>query len=208
MSDQLQRSALAHRSPLLGDGELRLAELARTGLVALRGAPAAVATPVRETLQLDLPLAVRETAAAPHVTALWQGPDEWLLVVADGDAAAVAERLNTALAGVHHQAVDVSDNFTAIELSGRHGRDLLAKLVTIDLHRRSFHAAEAVATRLAKAEIRLWLTADETLPSGLSFTIFVRRSFADYVWCLLADAGREWGLPAQEPIGRVPLHGV
>jgi hypothetical protein len=37
------------------------------------------------------------------------------------------------------------------------------------------------------------------------FDLIIRRSHADYLWCLLALAGREFGLPEQKPEGRVKL---
>jgi hypothetical protein len=32
------------------------------------------------------------------------------------------------------------------------------------------------------------------------FRLLIRWSMADYLWCLLADAGREWGMPAEVPV--------
>ena len=33
-----------------------------------------------------------------------------------------------------------------------------------------------------------------------TFSLFVRWSMADYLWCTVADAGREWGMPEQVPV--------
>ncbi len=126
---------------------------------------------------------------AGDAAALWLGPDEWLLV----------EALPVALEG-HHQVVEVGDYYTAIEVAGTPARTLLAKLITLDLHRRAFPLGGVAGTLLAKAPVWLWCTGDD------AFLVLVRRSLADYAWCLLADAGREWGLPAEAPIGRVTLH--
>src|SRR5215211_4024284 len=40
--------------------------------------------------------------------ALWLGPDEWLLFAAEGDAAAIAGKIETALTGMTHSCLDVS----------------------------------------------------------------------------------------------------
>jgi sarcosine oxidase subunit gamma len=40
---------------------------------------------------------------------------------------------------------------------------------------------------------------DDTSVGGPAFRIFIRWSMADYLWCALADAGREWGVPEQQP---------
>ena len=37
------------------------------------------------------------------------------------------------------------------------------------------------------------------------FDLIIRRSHADYLWCLLALAGYEYGLPEQKPEGHVKL---
>ncbi len=203
--DPRARSPLAHRDPLTGDA-LRLAERPFEGLLALRGEADAIAAAFGEVSGLDLPRACRGTARGPGLTALWLSPDEWLLVAPTvEDAGELMPRLEAALAGRHHQLVDVSDYDTVIELAGAATRDALAKVVAVDLHRRAWRRDEVLGTLLGKAVVQLWLVADEEDAEGPTARIVVRRSLADYVWCLLAEAGREWGLPAQTPEGRVPL---
>ena len=203
--DPRARSPLAHRAPLAGDG-LRLAERPFEGLLVLRGEWQVVGEPFRHEAGLELPRACRGTARGPDLTPLWLAPDEWLLATpAVERAAGLLPRLTVALADRHHQLVDVSDYHTVIELAGAAARDALAKLVAVDLHRRAWRLDEVLGTLLGKAVVQLWLVADEEDADGPAVRIVVRRSQADYVWCLLAEAGREWGLPAQAPVGRVPL---
>jgi sarcosine oxidase subunit gamma len=45
----------------------------------------------------------------------------------------------------------------------------------------------------------IWQMADEG-ESGPVFRLFIRWSMADYLWCLIANAGREWGVPEQVPV--------
>ncbi|MEO1091944.1 MAG: sarcosine oxidase subunit gamma family protein [Pseudomonadota bacterium] len=206
MTAPVRRSPLAHRRPLAGGGAVRIAELPLRALFSLRGEADRMAESVGATLGLTLPGAVRETVRGEGAAALWLGPDEWLLVVEEAEASAKAAALETALGGTHHQLVELSDYYTAIDVRGPRARDLLAKLVAVDLHPTRFGAGDVVATKLAKATTWLWLTEDEGRASGPSFSLFVRRSMADYAWCLLAEAGREWGVEAQRPIGDVPLH--
>lgn len=203
--DPRARSPLAHREPLTGDG-LRLAERPFEGLLVLRGEPAAVGEPFAGTAGLELPRVCRGTARGPGLTALWLSPDEWLLVTPTvADAEELMPRVKTPLAERHHQLVDVSDYHTVIELAGAVARDVLAKVVAVDLHPRAWRRDEVLGTLLGKAVVQLWLVADEEDTDGPAVRIVVRRSHADYVWCLLAEAGREWGLPAQTPVGRVAL---
>jgi len=208
MTDDRARTALAHRSPTSGDG-LRLAERPFDGLLVLRGEVDAVDAPFAAVTTLQLPRRCRATARAPGLTALWLAPDEWLLATPDGAAAAsLRPRLEAALGDLHHQLVEVSDYYTVIALAGPALRAALAKVVAVDLHPRAWRRDEVIGTHLAKAIVQLWLVADEADAGGPEARVVVRRSLADYVWCLLAEAGREWGLEPQPPIGRVRLETV
>lgn len=206
MTDARERSPLAHRAPVASDA-IRLAERPFEGLVVLRGEFAVVGPPFAAATGLELPRACRGTARGPGLSALWLAPDEWLLATPTvADAAARAAELGGALAGRHHQLVDVSDYYAVLELAGPAVRTLMAKLVTVDLHPRVFRRDQVVGTHLAKATVQLWLVADEDDGEGPAVRVVVRRSLADYVWCLVVAAGREWDLAPATPVGRVPLH--
>ncbi|NBB70938.1 MAG: hypothetical protein GVY33_11550 [Alphaproteobacteria bacterium] len=208
MIDARARSPLAHRAPLAGD-DLRLAERPFEGLLALRGEADELDPAFGAATGLALPRACRGTSRGPGSSALWLAPDEWLVVTpAVEDAARLATELALALAGLRHQVVDVSDYYTVVQVSGRATRAALAKLVALDLHPRAWRRDEVLGTHLAKAIVQIWLVAGETDAGGAEARVVVRRSLADYVWCLLAEAGREWGLDPQRPIGRVRLEAV
>ena len=206
MTDDRRRSPLAHRSRLAGTrGIDEIVEISFRGAVQLRGAADIVSAPAATALGMDLPQAVGETTRNGNSTALWLAPDEWIILTAPGDEADTLSRLSDALSGVHHQAVDVSDYYTTVRVSGAAARELLAKLTHFDLHARAFPAGMGVATTLAKSNV--WMVcAGADARGGATFDLVVRRSYADYVWCLLAEAGREWGITPQEPIGQVKLH--
>lgn len=187
-------SALAHRAPMGAPGAVRVAELRLWALSILRGDADALGGAIREGLNVDLPREACRAGEADEAAALWLGPDEWMLVSPKGlDARHAA--LDDALAGRHHQRVDVSDHYTLIELRGTRVRSLLAKLVTLDLHPSAFRPGDVKGTALAAAQTYLWCVEDDR------FRLTARRSFADYVWCLIAHAGHEWGLPEQRPRG-------
>jgi sarcosine oxidase gamma subunit len=42
--------------------------------------------------------------------------------------------------------------------------------------------------------LAIHLAADESATGGPAFDIYVPRSFADYLWAWLEDAGREYGV--------------
>ncbi|NKB57624.1 MAG: hypothetical protein GKS00_14955 [Alphaproteobacteria bacterium] len=182
------RSALAHCAI---DGvvaksglDASISEQAFVGKVVLRGNPSDsefLAT-VRGALELDLPLAPNTSSETPPVSALWLGPDEWMLICAPGSEAAVVDSLNAALAEGHSTVVDVSDAYTVLRLSGPASRTILAKGCALDLHPRAFAFGDVARTMIAKADVILHQTADETDDGGPVFDVYVARSFADYLW--------------------------
>jgi sarcosine oxidase, subunit gamma len=198
-------SPLQHREPLAAGAAVTLVECPFQGLLMLRGGLDQMDVPARKCLGMSLPKKVGTITGDATVSAICFGPDEWLLVTGSEDEHSLHAKLSAELEGLHHQLVNVSDYYTTIELSGINARELLAKLVVIDLHPRAFAAGHAVATLLARANVWLWLNGGRDGGLDPSFRIVVRRSLADYVWCLLSEAGREWGLPMQLPIGRVKL---
>jgi sarcosine oxidase subunit gamma len=206
MIDERRISPLAHREPLHAGDAAHLAESPFRAIVSVRAAPIHLAAPLQAVTGRTLPIRAGEADLGRRCAVLWLGPDEWAILSAPGTAEQIVQELSQALAPYHHQVVDVSDYDTVLTLRGSHARDLLAKLITIDLHPRFFARGNGVATLCGKAQIWLICREDETSAREPLFEIVVRRSMADYLWCLIADAGREWAMPPQEPIGQVPLH--
>ena len=186
------RSALAHRAPIGAVDTVRLGEIRLATLSILRGEADALAGPSREALSLELPRKACTAATQGEHSALWLGPDEWMLVSPDGHGE-IHAALDGMLEGTQHQRVAVSDHYTLIALEGARARDLLAKLVPLDTHPRALRPGDVPGTVLGAANTHVWCV-DET-----GFRLTARRSYADYVWCLMARAGREWGLPLQMP---------
>ena len=115
-------------------------------------------------------------------TALWLGPDEFLLLAPDGEGAAIEAAIAEALGEMPHSLVDVSHRQTAINLTGAASATLLALGCPLDLDASVFAVGTCTRTVFAKAEITLWRR-DET-----RFHVEVWRSFAPYVWGLLGEA--------------------
>ncbi|MEM7568122.1 MAG: sarcosine oxidase subunit gamma family protein [Pseudomonadota bacterium] len=187
------RSPLAHRAPIGAEDTVRLAEIRLATLSILRGEADGLVGPVRDAFALDLPREACTAAQGDAAACLWLGPDEWMLVSGTGEGDRHAA-LDDGITG-HHQRVEVSDHYTLIELRGAKARPLLSKLVPLDMHARAFAPGEVKGTALGAAVTTLWCVADDV------FRLTARRSYADYVWCLLAHSGREWGLPVQSPRG-------
>ena len=165
-------------------------ERAPLGHLNLRGNPseARFASSVAEVLGAGLPIAPNTFTEGPRGRAYWLGPDEWLLVTAAAEEAALASALRGALQGMHCAITEVSGGQVVIELRGAGVRELLAKECPFDLYAPDFAPGRCAQTRLAKAAVLL-----RPLAEG-AMELIVRRSFADYLWTWLVDAGKDQGL--------------
>jgi sarcosine oxidase subunit gamma len=139
----------------------------------------AAAAPAGTALGLEVPRTPNRAAASGERAVLWLGPDEWLVLAPEAEAAPLFASLERALAGVPHALVDVSHRQTAILLAGPGCEDALNAFVPLELSEAAFPVGMATRTIFEKAEIVLWRTGPE------SFHLEVWRSFAPYVWNLL-----------------------
>ena len=198
MAEQYRRrSALAHLglearvSAALGDAGVMLAESPIRGLLVLRGdsAGAEFRSAVSAVLGLD-PVDEPLTAARKRdVSMLWLGPDEWLVVTPDRRAERIERTLRDALEGQHAALTDVSHSRTVLALCGPDARAVLAKGCPLDFHPRVFGPGRCAQSRLAKCQVLIHQT-----NAAPAFDIYVQRSFAEYAWTWLEDAGQEFGV--------------
>jgi sarcosine oxidase, subunit gamma len=183
----------AHQMPppiVVAAGQPLQARQTTVGLLNLRGNPADAAflAAVEQALGLQPPLAACTTVTLGDLRVVWTGPDEWLVVAPQGQNAALAARLRTALAGQHCAVTDVSSGFFQVDLVGPRVRDTLAQGCPMDLHPRAFPAHHAVGTHFYKVGLTLWLTGEND-----RFQMLVRRSFIDHFWQLIDHASVESG---------------
>lgn len=196
-----RRSPLFHRRPIEGEdqGTIRIAERPFLGKFILRIEPKS-ADVLLDVVGMSLPTEALGSATAGDTSLLWLGPDEWMLVTAPEAADSIFSAARGALHGHHHQLVDVGDYYTVIEIAGPKAREALMKLTTLDLHPRAFRSGMVAGSVFGHANAWLWQTVDDAGEGGPIFRLIVRWSMADYLWCLLANAGREWGVPQEVPI--------
>ncbi len=165
-------------------------ERAYLGHLTLRGGAIALDKALRKVLNLSLPAQPLSLVSdqSGDYSAQWMSPDEWLLIVPQGKEFEVEQKLREALGKEHYAIVNVSGGQTLISLEGDNVRELLMKSVTYDVHPNSFPAGKGVATVFAKASVIL------RRPDERRWELVVRRSFADYTWRWLLDAGAEYGI--------------
>ncbi|MFD5475403.1 sarcosine oxidase subunit gamma [Streptomyces sp. NPDC127105] len=191
----LRRSPLTHlqermrAAGVTGERGVSLTEWPFITMVSLRVDPAsAAAGRIGSVLGAPLPDHCGQTAQSGPHTAVWLGPDEWL-VLSQGDGPVLAAELLDALAGDPGSVVDVSANRTTLELSGPSARQVLEKGCVLDVHPRSFGPGRAVSTQVGPVPVVLWQTGDTT------YRLFPRSSFADYLARWLIDAMSEYQGP-------------
>lgn len=200
MIDARLDSPLAHREAIkTPDAAALLAERTHLGKIILRGDAEIAAPAIKKIAGKELPVTPNTSSRSKSATILWLGPDEWLLLTQPGKEDALQDKLSKALSGTHHQIVNVTDQHTVITLSGDKAREMLMKLTTLDLHPSQFKPGNVAGSMFGNTVATLHMTSGDKKGEAPSFDLIVRRSFADYLWCALADAGREFGLPEQEP---------
>lgn len=188
-------AALKGQRMLSVDGaSVTLAELPFADMLNIRGnaADAGFVSAVHSATGLSLPLLANTASLGPTGQLLWLGPDEWLLKFPSngpeyqhpGPADAMEVTLRSALAGQHVSLVPVGHGFTTMVVQGAGAADLLARGCPLDLHPRAFGVGAVAQSHVAKAGATLLC-----LAAGTHFELTVRRSFADYLYRWLCEAG-------------------
>ena len=173
-------AALQHRIDDAGFAGATLATVPFLAQVGVRLDPSGpAAARVEAALGFALPEANR-VAEAGGRRALWLGPDEWLVVAADGEERSLVALLADAIAG-DGCVVDLSANRTGLELSGTDARTVLATCCSLDLHPRVFTTGQCAQTLVQKAGVLI-----EHRGEDRYLLLLVRPSFAAYVaeWLL------------------------
>jgi sarcosine oxidase subunit gamma len=186
LTDAADRLAAATRA---SQGAVRLAELPFLAQIDVRlDAKGAAADAVGLALGLQLPLEPNTVVRAGELTALWLGPDEWLVVGPPGSQQDLQSRIRGAAGEEPVSVTDVSAQRTTLLVAGPAARDLLAHGCPLDLHPRTFEPGRCAQTTLARAQVVL--VAREEPRAG--FWVLVRSSFAGYLTDWLLDAAAEW----------------
>jgi len=140
---------------------------------------------ISKKLGIALPREACRSAADHATSALWLGPDEWLILGADMQEEDWVPGLAARLEGERCSLVDVSHRQVALSIDGPRAEDILASGCALDLALAAFPEGMCTRTMFAKAEIVLWRTRRSR------FHLEVWRSFARYVETLLHEAESE-----------------
>jgi sarcosine oxidase, subunit gamma len=167
----------------MADAALRLTDLPRCTRLILRGRAAAIEA-ATAPLGFALPVQPCRAVVVRGRSALWLGPDEWLILAAETDRVGAA--LASTMQGFPHSLVEISHRQCAIELTGAAAVDVLNAGCPLDLDAAAFPVGMCTRTVLGKSEIVLWRR------DVAAFHIEVVRSFVPYVRGFLLEAGRDY----------------
>lgn len=186
-------SYLKRGAPAPGpDSQIILREQAARDHLILRGGAIVIDEAVRQVLGVNLPARPQQLTLGDDGTSSlqWLSPDEWLLIVPFGKAYTIERQLRAALSDASVAISEVSGGQTLIELSGDAEalQQLLMKSVIYDTHPQHFPPGKGVTTVFASTSVIL------RRPDNSRWELVVRRSFADYVYRWLLDAGDEFAI--------------
>ena len=161
-------------------------ELPHLGYIVLRGKADdnAFMQGVASVLGHSLPVQPRQVLQVAAGAVLWLSPDEWLLVCPRSQRDAVLAALTVALKGLFAQVVDNSGGFTTLRLAGREHLALLRQLGPYDFE------SQAVGTLASTVMSKTSVTVVRTDATGV--LLVFRRSFADYLWCLIERTAKPY----------------
>jgi sarcosine oxidase subunit gamma len=159
---------------------VKLTTLPPAHRISLR-APADSIDALSGAIGLTLPQKPKTSASKGSRTALWLGPDEWL-VIDEGASDPLDD-----CAGIEalHSAVGISHRNVALSVTGPGAENTVSAGCPQDLSLAAFPVGACSRTILGKAEIVLIRTGDE------AFRVECWRSFSDYVCTFLTEAARD-----------------
>jgi len=177
--------AATHPAGALFEGYVTVRELAPRGMITVRGelGSAAMKKAVKAATGTAVP-GVREVLAKDEKLAAWMSPDELLIVLPGEETAAAVEAFTAALDGVHSLVADVSDARASFGVEGAGAREVLAKLLPVDLHPDAFATGMIRRSHCAQAPAAIWMTGPE------QFELICFRSVGQYVFQLLCASAR------------------
>ncbi|MBX3598004.1 MAG: sarcosine oxidase subunit gamma [Rhizobiaceae bacterium] len=180
-----KQANIAERRPALAGqhasaANVQIALLPPAERISLR-APSASVSALSRALGLQLPSKPKSSTTKGERTALWLGPDEWLII----DEAGKSPVADCAKVKELHSAVDISHRNVAFSVTGSGCEATLNAGCPQDLSSDAFPIGAASRTVLGKVEIVLLRT------GAVSFRVECWRSFSDYVFEFLAEAAND-----------------
>ena len=157
------------------------------GKIALFGKEDLFFEKISNKLDITLPTLPNTTATNDKITALWLSQKEWLLVVNSSTNNEEIELLQNELKNTHALAIDVSDRWTTINISGNKVPEVLSKGIFIDLDNSVFGLGTCAQTTLWTVNVIIY-----KIDSKPSFDLFVDSTMATFLWEWLEHSSKEY----------------
>jgi len=180
LTDDYQNSKITNSS------EFSMNEKLFLGKIALFGEDDLFFEKISNKLNISLPTSPNTTANNEKITALWLSKKEWLIVNPSIDTEEVRS-LQNHISDIHALALDVSDRWTAINVSGKKAIDVLSKGTTIDLDNSVFGSGACAQTTLWTVNVIIYQIDEKP-----TFDIFVDSTMAKFLWQWLEHSSKEY----------------
>ena len=180
LTDDYQNSKITNTS------EFSMNEKLFLGKIALFGEDDLFFEKISNKLNISLPTTPNTTANNEKITALWLSKKERLLVNPSIDTEEVRS-LQNHISDIHALALDVSDRWTAINVSGKKAIDVLSKGTTIDLDNSVFGSGACAQTTLWTVNVIIYQIDEKP-----TFDIFVDSTMAKFLWQWLEHSSKEY----------------
>ena len=182
----MSNPALERRSPLGST----LSVLPPASRFSFRG-NASAARAAGEALGMALPETPHLAAARGDRAALRLGPDEWTLLAPTNEGPEIAAAIVRSLGDTPYALVDIGHRDVGIGVAGPDSAIIVSAGCPLDLDLSAFPTDCCTRTVFAKAGVMLWRE-DTT-----RFRLEVARSFAAYLWRMLARGSAPGRVPTR-----------
>ena len=148
------------------------------------------ASKVGKILGMILPNKACSTSSKEKITSLWLGPNEWLLVSnnpmpKETNIYELEQVLFDNISKTNLGAItNVTDHFTIFKLSGSNIFEVLSKGCPFDFSSDDFGDNKVVQTILNHVDVTIHRRSENDVD------LYVRRSFAGYLWNWLKDSAK------------------
>ena len=145
---------------------------------------------IEKILGMILPKETCGTSSKEKITSLWLGPNEWLLVSNDEmpketNTYELEQVLFDNISKTNIGAItNVTDHFTIFQLSGSIIYEVLSKSCPFDFSSENFGDNKVVQTILNHVDVTIHRKSENDVD------LYVRRSFAGYLWDWLKDSAK------------------
>ena len=142
---------------------------------------------ISNKFNIALPTLPNTTTTNDKITALWLSQKEWLIVVNSSINNEEVESLQNEISNTHSLAIDVSDRWTTINISGNKVIDVLSKGTFVDLDNSVFGIGACAQTTLWTVNVIIY-----KIDSKPSFDLFVDSTMATFLWEWLEHSSKEY----------------